>query len=279
MRTRIVLVDDHELFRTGVSHALLAAGDFDPVGEAPTARAAFALVDATAPDLVLMDVSLPGMDGIIATREIRRRSPKSRVVIMSAHDRIHDVVDALDAGATGYILKSEGPETLLEALRAVARGDTFLTPALAERLATYRAAQPTPNALDVLSEREREVFRLAAECLPARDIARELCIARKTVDTHLNRIHRKLGSRTLAELVGMAARLGLAHTGLTRHQVLGTRPTPDLDVGAGPDSEVGAPGAPSALGSGRIAAPSTIGGPGSPSEPSQDHPRTAVSSG
>jgi DNA-binding NarL/FixJ family response regulator len=150
---------------------------------------------------------------------------------MSAHDQIHDVREALNAGASGYILKSDGPETLLAALRTVARGDQYLAPALAARLAAYRSSRPPTDVLAVLSEREREVFRLAAECLPARDIARELCIARKTADTHLNRIHRKLGSRNLAELVSMAARLGMSHTGLTRHQVSGM-PQPVMSSGA-----------------------------------------------
>jgi len=197
---RIVLVDDHELFRIGAREAVASAPDFTFVGEAANARAAFALIDSATPDIVLMDITLPGMDGVVATREIRRRAPKTRVLIMSAHDQIRDVVDALDAGASGYLLKSDGPETLLGALRTVARGEQYLAPAL------------------------------AAECLPAREIARELCIARKTADTHLNRIHRKLGSRNLAELVSLAARLGLSHTGLTRHQVNGgpvMKPTPD----------------------------------------------------
>jgi DNA-binding NarL/FixJ family response regulator len=228
---RIVLVDDHELFRIGAREALANAPDFTFVGEAANARAAFALIDAAAPDIVLMDITLPGMDGVVATREIRRRAPQTRVLIMSAHDQIRDVVDAIDAGASGYLLKSDGPETLLGALRTVARGEEYLAPALAARLAAHRAAQPSnTDVLASLSEREREVFRLAAECLPARDIARELCIARKTADTHLNRIHRKLGSRNLAELVGLAARLGMSHTGLTRHQVNGgptTKQPPD----------------------------------------------------
>jgi DNA-binding NarL/FixJ family response regulator len=219
---RIILVDDHELFRTGVRQALLAAGDFELCGEAASARAAFGLVDSASPELVLMDITLPGMDGVVATREIRRRAPRSRVLVMSAHDQIRDVRDALDAGASGYILKSDGPETLVAALRTIARGEQYLAPAIAARLAAHRASQPPTDVLAVLSEREREVFRLAAECLPARDIARELCIARKTADTHLNRIHRKLGSRNLAELVSMAARLGMSHRGLTRHQVNGT---------------------------------------------------------
>jgi len=222
---RIVLVDDHELFRIGVRETLAAAPDFICVGEAANARAAFAVVDATSPDLVLMDITLPGMDGVIATREIRRRSTRTRVLIMSAHDLTRDVVDALDAGASGYLLKSEGPDTLLAALRTVGRGETHLAQALAARLAAFRASQSASDALGTLSEREREVFRLAAECLPAREIARELCIARKTADTHLNRIHRKLGSRNLAELASLAARLGMSHSGLTRHQVTGAEPT------------------------------------------------------
>lgn len=280
MRTRTVLIDDHELFRTGVRHTLLATDDFEPVGEAATARAAFALIDAVAPDLVLMDVSLPGMDGVVATREVRRRSPASRVLIMSAHDRIHDVVDAIAAGASGYLLKSEGPDTLLAALRAVARGETYLGPALAARLAAHRAAQPSPNVLDLLSEREREVFRLAVECLPARDIARELCIARKTVDTHVNRIHRKLGSRTLAELVGMAARLGLSHTGLTRHQALGTTPANDSSAEITMRPRILPASAPPlatrAVHPGMTPA---LGETASPLEPHRDDPRPAASSG
>lgn len=228
---RIILVDDHELFRTGVRQTLWSVPEFKFVGEASTARAAFALVDALAPDVVLMDITLPGMDGVVATREIKRRAPKTRVLIMSAHDQLHDVTDALSAGAVGYMLKSDGPETLVAALKAIARGETYLAPPLAARLATYRASSPQKDVLTALSEREREVFRLAAECLPARDIARELCIARKTADTHLNRIHRKLGSRNLAELVSLASRLGMSHTGLTRHQV-GGMPSSMLTVDA-----------------------------------------------
>src|SRR4051794_41175231 len=136
-RTRVVLVDDHELFRTGVRHVLMSTGEFEPVGEARTARAAFALIDATRADVVLMDVSLPGMDGVVATREVRRRAPETRVLIMSAHDQVRDVLEALSAGASGYIIKSEAPETLLSALRAVARGETYLASGLSARIAAH----------------------------------------------------------------------------------------------------------------------------------------------
>ena len=166
------------------------------VGEASSAREALILLDTQNPDVVLMDIGLPGMDGVVATREIRRRSPKVRVLILSFYDEAHDVLDALNAGASGYALKSEATEALEAALRAVTRGERYLAPVLASRLAIYhsRRSQP-PDVLSILSEREREVFRLAAECMLAREISHELCISRKTVDTHLYRIHRKLGDR------------------------------------------------------------------------------------
>jgi RNA polymerase sigma factor (sigma-70 family) len=211
---KILVVDDHALFRVGVRHILATAPECRIVGEATTARAALALLDAERPDVVLLDIALPGMDGVVATREIRRRAPATRILIMSAHDQTHDVLDALNAGATGYALKSEGPEALVRALRLVARGERYLAPIVASRLAAYETRRRrAEDVLAVLSEREREVFRLAAECLITREIARELCISRKTVDTHLYRIHRKLGLRTAAELVRLAASLGMVHVG------------------------------------------------------------------
>jgi DNA-binding NarL/FixJ family response regulator len=149
------------------------------------------------------------MDGVAACREINRRSPTPRVLIMSLHDQVRDLLDALNAGATGYILKSEGAEALVQAVRTVARGERFLAPTMAARLAPYDG-RPSRNAdvLCVLSGREREVFRMAADCLTTGEIARELVISRKTVDTHLYRIHHKLGLRTSAELVRMGSTLG-----------------------------------------------------------------------
>jgi DNA-binding CsgD family transcriptional regulator len=138
------------------------------------------------------------------------------VLIVSAHDQVNDVLDALSAGAAGYALKCDSPEALVEGIAMVARGERYIAPALAARLATFESRRrPAADVLDVLSAREREVFRLAAECVPARDMARELCIARKTVDTHLNRINRKLGLRNIAELVRLAANLGMLHSGRT----------------------------------------------------------------
>ena len=209
---RIVLVDDHALFRIGVRQFLARSEDYEVVGEADAARACFNLVEATRPDVVLMDLILRGMDGVLATREILRRQPGARVIVLSAHDEIRDVIDAFDAGAAGYVLKADASETLLEALATVARGVRYVAPTLAPALAAAEKRQTTADVLDSLSEREREIFRLAADCHTSNEIARELCLARKTVDTHINRIHRKLGLRDRAELVRLAAGVGLVHS-------------------------------------------------------------------
>jgi len=229
---RIIVVDDHALFRSGVRGALATIPEFQVVGEAPSAREAFVLLDTQHPDVVLMDIGLPGMDGVVATREVRRRSPDARVLILTFYDETYDVLDALNAGASGYALKSEPTESLEVALRMVMRGERYLAPPVAARLAAYEArrSQPT-DVLGILSEREREVFRLAAECMLAREISRELCISRKTVDTHLYRIHRKLGLRNSTELVRMAAVLGLIHHGRIRPKENGA-PGESLMLGA-----------------------------------------------
>jgi len=209
---RVFLVEDHPFFRVGVRVLLGTAPGYEVVGEASSAREAFKVIERVRPDLVLMDVSRPGMDGVVATREILRRVPEVKVLIFSAHEDVRDVVDALAAGAIGYALKSESPDALLLALARVSRGEPYVAPELAERMAKESSqGARSSDVLDVLSEREREVFRLAADCRMPQEIAGELCIARKTVDTHLNRINRKLGLRNRSDLVRMAARLGLVH--------------------------------------------------------------------
>jgi DNA-binding NarL/FixJ family response regulator len=214
---KVMLIDDHPLFRAGLRHALAGAPEFQVVGEWGRARDAFQAVDAQQPDIVVMDVALPGMDGIVATREVLRRAPHSRVLILTVYDQLSDVLDAMAAGVSGYALKTDDASAFLTALRALARGEKYIAPKVAERLSIHQNRREVPqDILGVLSTREREVFRLAAECLLTREIARELCISRKTVDTHLYRIHRKLGLRTSAELVRLASSLGMVHAGRTR---------------------------------------------------------------
>ncbi len=207
---KVVLIEDHEVFRTGVSDFLAASPRYEVVGEAATARAGFAVVASAKPKLVLMDLELPDIDGVVATRELLRRELHVSVVILTAHERMGDVNDALSAGAVGYVRKSDDPATLLQALDAVARGSRFMSPSVAAQL--LDPGSPRADRLDVLSEREREIFRLAADCRTSREIAANLCIARKTVDTHMNRINRKLALRDRAELVRLAAALGFVHS-------------------------------------------------------------------
>jgi len=216
-RVKVLLVDDHPLFRAGIRQVLADAPEFTVIGECGRARDSIPAVDEARPDIVVMDLALPGMDGVVATREILRRAPQCRVLILTVHDQISDVLDALAAGASGYALKTDDCAMLISALRAVAAGERYLAPKIAPMLEAHQGLPQLPgDVLGVLSVREREVFRLAAECLLTREIAHELCISRKTVDTHLYRIHRKLGLRTSAELVRLASSLGMIHTGLTR---------------------------------------------------------------
>jgi DNA-binding NarL/FixJ family response regulator len=220
---RVILVEDHPLLRLGVRELLRNAPGYEVVGEAGSARAAFQLIESARPDVVLMDIVLPGMDGVVATREILRRRPEVKVLIVSGHDEVQDVRDALAAGAVGYVLKAESADTLLQALAQVGRGERYIAPSLAEQMSMVSPdSARTADVLGVLSEREHEVFRLAADCQEPQDIARELCLARKTVDTHLNRINRKLGLRNRAALVRLATRLGLVHAVRTSRPSLAT---------------------------------------------------------
>jgi two-component system invasion response regulator UvrY len=211
---RILLVDGHPIFLIGLRCALAHVPDQNVIGEASTARDAFRIIAAQAPDLVLMEIALPGMDGPSAIREIRRCAPATHVLVISAHDQVNDLLDVLEAGAAGFVLKSDGPETLIEAIRTVARGQRYVAPAFVSRLAIFEARRRrATGVLAILSARERQIFDMALHCMMARDMAHELRIARKTVDTHLSRINRKLGLRNMAELVKLAASLGLLQSG------------------------------------------------------------------
>jgi DNA-binding NarL/FixJ family response regulator len=201
-----LIVDDHPVFREGLRAILQREPDCQVVGEAPSAREAFPILDAEHPDVVLLDLVLPGMDGLSATREIKRRSPKSQVVICSMHSRLQDVLDAFAAGATGYVIKNELADQILVAIRAAAKGQRYIASPLASALERSHARKTTGgDVLAVLSEREREVFRLVIQGLPCAAIAKELCISRKTVDTHRYRINHKLGLRSAVDLIRFAA--------------------------------------------------------------------------
>jgi len=138
---KVVVVDDHDMLRVGVRDFLTSMPEYALVGEAATAREGLRLIEAQKPDVVLMDIMMPGMDGIVATREVRRRVPGARIVVLSAHEQLQDVVDALDAGAVGYVLKADPPELLVQALATAVRGSSFVSPAMAARLATLKGCR------------------------------------------------------------------------------------------------------------------------------------------
>lgn len=215
---RVFVIDDEPIVCSGLQVALATEPDLSVVGDAASAREAFPLLERTKPDLVICDLVLPGMDGIAATREIRHRMPSAQVLILTIHERVSDALEALSAGARGFALKTEPLSTLRSAIRAVARGERYLTPSLRHLVEGPDQVHGT-DILSPLSTREREVFQLVASGLRIADIARELCISRKTVETHVCRIYRKIGCGNVADLVRFAARHGLLRFVETRASI------------------------------------------------------------
>lgn len=195
---RVAIVDDHALVRHGLEQLLTTVDDLEVVGTAADGADASALVAAAAPDVVLMDLDMPGLDGVAATREVLEASPDARVVILTAFSERERVLAALDAGAIGYLLKDADPEDLLQGVRAAARGESPLAPRAATALVEARSV----TAASGLTEREREILELVAGGLPNKLIARRLGIAEKTVKTHLTSAFRRIGvtDRTQAAL-------------------------------------------------------------------------------
>jgi DNA-binding NarL/FixJ family response regulator len=205
---RIVIVDDHIIYREGLKRVLASVPDCEVVGEAGSARAAFRVVDKERPDLVILDMLLPGMDGCSAARELKRRSPEARVLVLTACDGADDMRDAFSAGAAGYLLKSDPIPTLVEALHAVQGGGRFLSPALAARSEQPSTGPTSEESLACLSVREREVFHLAISGLSNAEMSRDLRNSRKTVETHTPRPQKKLRLTNTNRLLRFAAHRG-----------------------------------------------------------------------
>lgn len=193
---RVLLADDHGLVRAGLRSLLATADDIEVVGEAADGAQALDLVAATHPEVVLMDLSMPVLDGIAATRQLRRDHPDALVLVLSSFAERDRVRDAIDAGATGYVLKDCTPDELRAAIRSTAHGHVPLDP----RVAT--ALLPGAGPADQLSDRERQVLMLAAQGLANKQIGRALGIAERTVKVHLGNIYRRIGvtDRTTAAL-------------------------------------------------------------------------------
>jgi DNA-binding NarL/FixJ family response regulator len=215
--TSVVIADDQDLVRSGLAMVLEARG-CDVVGEAADGRQAVEVVRRTQPDVVLMDIRMPVLDGIAATRELTEAGVPSRVLVLTTYDLDHYVYGALRAGAAGFLLKATPPDRLVAGVETVAAGESLLAPTLTRRLIEEHVRRPAPNtgvppALRELTERELEVCALIARGRSNDEIAAELVVAEATVKTHVNRILAKLGLRTRVQVVVLAYETGLVRPG------------------------------------------------------------------
>lgn len=209
---RVLIADDHTVLRDTLRLLLEMNGEVEVIGEAADGRQAIDMAEQLKPDVVLMDTAMPGLNGIEATAQIRKRLPKVKVLVLSGYGHEDQVRAALRAGASGYVLKSSSSEELLLAIRTVNQSNTYLSQALAEgdRLRGYLLAAEGRSGREAsLSAREREVLQLIAEGYTNRAIAERLFISVKTVEAHKEHIVQKLGVRGSAELIRYAIRKGL----------------------------------------------------------------------
>ncbi len=210
---KVLIADDQELVRTGFAMILRAAPDLEVVGEAGDGEEAVQAARRLRPDVILMDVRMPGLDGIEATRRILAEPDPPKVLMLTTFDLDEHVYGALEAGASGFLLKDVSASGLAEAIRTVARGDSLLAPSVTTRLVrelVRRGGRPaTPDGWDELTDREREVFGLVARGLSNDEIGRELFLSTPTVKTHVSRLLMKLGARDRVQLVVLAYRARL----------------------------------------------------------------------
>lgn len=213
---RVVLADDHAVVRAGLRAVLAASADITVVGEATNGRDAVAMVARLKPDVVVMDLSMPEMDGTAATKEIVAAGGTTRVLILTMHSEEEYLMPLLEAGATGYLVKSAADRELEHAVRAVAHGDPYVSPAasraLVRRVQRKDPAQADRERFASLTQREQDVLRYVAQGYSAPEIGEKLFISPKTVDTYKQRIQEKLGLSHRAEYVRLALKLGLLTT-------------------------------------------------------------------
>ena len=211
-KIRILLVDDHAILRAGVRALLEMQRDFEVVGEASDGPSAITRALELQPDVALMDIGMPGMYGLAATREILASSPQTRVLFLTQHENKEYVLPALKLGASGYVLKRAEGDELITAIRTVHAGGTFLDPAIAGTLISEvnRNGKVPADPLVSLSEREREVLVMLARGETYQQIAEALFISTKTVDYHRSNLMRKLGLNNRTELTRFAIQRGLA---------------------------------------------------------------------
>jgi DNA-binding NarL/FixJ family response regulator len=212
--TRVLIADDDDLMRAGLVELLSDEPEIEVVGEAATGRQAVERARRLGPDVVLMDVRMPDLDGIEATGQLTRAAPDTKVLILTTFEQDDYVFRALRAGASGFLLKRTRPEELIAALRTVAAGDSLLSPSVTRLVIDRMAQQPLPELaaeekLDELTRREREVLELIARGLSNREIATKLFVEESTVRTHVKRIQMKLDLRDRVQIVIFAYETGV----------------------------------------------------------------------
>jgi len=213
-KIRTLLADDHTILRQGLRKILEVDPTLEVVGEAGDGREAVKRAEELKPDVVVMDISMPILNGLEATRQISKSLPKTRILILTVHENDQLAFEILQAGATGYLLKDAAGDELISAIKAVYRGDSYLSPSIAKRLITQyldiaRGKVATEDKFSLLTAREREILQLIAEGYSNKEIADLLYISEKTVKTHRENIMRKLDLHSVAELVKYALSRGI----------------------------------------------------------------------
>ena len=213
--TRILIVDDHSLVRAGLRRLIQEINGAEIVGEASAGTEALGIIEAARPEIVLMDISMPGINGLEATAQISARFPDVRVVILSMYCSEEDVLQALRAGASGYLHKSSAPAEIDIAINAVVSGGVYLSPSVSKWVVDGYLDRLKINSQSTgrLSRRQREVLRLVAEGLSTKEIARQLGISAKTVETHRTQLMSRLDIHEVAGLVRYALKAGLIRSG------------------------------------------------------------------
>jgi two-component system response regulator NreC len=209
-KIRILLVDDHAIMRDGIRALLSLHDDIEVVGEASEGKEEVEKAQELLPDVVIMDIAMPGMDGLEATRRIMKKSPKMKVLVLTQHDNKEYILSVIKAGASGYVPKRALGSELVSAIRAVRQGDSFLYPSAATALIEdYRQQAKEEEPYDQLTAREREILKLIAEGHTSREIADILIVSQKTVQGHRVKIMEKLNLHNRTELIKYAMRKGL----------------------------------------------------------------------
>ena len=213
MPISVFLADDHPVVRNGLQLILQAEADINVVGEAADGHEAVRRVEKAKPDVVVMDIAMPGLNGIEATKKIRAACPEARVLILSMHATAEHIYQALQAGAQGYLLKESAGDEVIKAVRALCRGKRYLSEKISETMVNdylqQRALDKKKSPLESLSEREREILQLAAEGKTSAEIGRALFISPKTVETYRSRLMQKLGISDHAALIKFAIQYGV----------------------------------------------------------------------